>query len=64
MRHQDRSWYVLPSPMPARRASGGQETTHDTAIAFAFDGDDVIWLSARGGILAQADGWNTSLVRP
>jgi len=41
------TWYTLPRPIVARcYDSGEQEET--TLIAFAFDGDDILWLNYHG----------------
>jgi hypothetical protein len=51
--------------MPARRAGGTVTAgSHSTAIAFAFEGDAVIWLAPDGSVLRSADGWTTNVVRP
>ena len=57
-RHQDRNWHVLPK---ARKMIWRpyEDTEIDIeAIAFAFDGDTTLWLTANGTVVDGAEALN------
>lgn len=52
--HANRSWYALPVSFQAiARTSQGNYAQY-TVIAFAFERDDVLWLTIEGEVVSPA----------
>lgn len=53
MKYGDLKWHILPNYLPANLwdDEDGKQGASVVIIAFAFDGDELLWLSARGTVL-------------
>ena len=53
MTYGNLKWHILPNYLPGnlRDKEDGKQGVSVVIIAFAFDGDELLWLSARGTVL-------------
>jgi len=57
-RHADRTWYVLPAPRKMLWRPYEDTEIEIEAIAFGFDGDIVLWLTANGTVVEGTEAEN------
>jgi len=50
-RHQDRHWYVLPTPRRMMWTPYEDTEINIMVIAFAFEGDTPVWLTTNGVVV-------------
>jgi len=57
-RHQDRTWNVLPTTRKMLWTFDDQTHIHIEVVAFAFDGDNVLWLTVNGTVVDGRESTN------
>ena len=62
-RHQDRQWTVLPAPRLMLWKPYPDTEINIEAIAFAFDGDTTLWLTANGTVVNATETQNREWTR-